>query len=88
MKNKEIIERMNSVIQFFITQVQNLPGSEFSKNINELINLKCELSKTERIKYPTGNKAIDWLLADERNGLNEEHTTDAIRFIIDKINEL
>jgi hypothetical protein len=42
----------------------------------------------KKIEYPTGNRAIDWLLENERNGLNEDSVTPAIRFLIDKFNEL
>jgi len=42
----------------------------------------------KKIEYPTGNQAIDWLLENERHGLNEDSVTPAIRFLIGKFNEL
>jgi len=42
----------------------------------------------KKIEYPTGNQAIDWLLENERHGLNEDSVSPAIRFLIGKFNEL
>ena len=42
----------------------------------------------KKIEIPTGNSTIDWLLENERNGLSEMNTDHAVRFLIDKQNEI
>ena len=42
----------------------------------------------KKIEIPTGNNTIDWLLENERNGLSEMNTDQAVRFLIDKQNEV
>ena len=42
----------------------------------------------KKIEIPTGYSTIDWLLENERNGLSEMNTDHAVRFLIDKQNEI
>ena len=42
----------------------------------------------KKIEIPTGNSTIDWLLENERNGLSEMNADQAVRFLIDKQNEI
>lgn len=42
----------------------------------------------EEIKYPTGNGAIDWLLEEPNRGLNANEISEAIKYLIEKHNEL
>ena len=42
MKNKdEILRKFDEAIQYFINCSENLPGTEFSNNVDKLINVKC-----------------------------------------------
>ena len=42
----------------------------------------------KKIEIPTGNSTIDWLLENERSGLSEMNADQAVRFLIDKQNEI
>ena len=46
MENKdEILRKFDETIQYFIDCSENLPGTDFSKNVDKLIDIKCDIMK-------------------------------------------